>query len=173
MIPITLLVLLLTIGPSSAFAEDPRIESALSAGPSALTQHATVQAWDGTVLQKGSNGWTCLPDRAETPGTDPWCVNKPWLNFLNAWKTQTNPTYIEVGVAYMLQGDTPVSNTDPFATEPTSSADWVTGLGPHLMILVPDKDMLDEVPTDWQYGGPWIMWKDTPYAHLMIPLGGE
>ncbi len=39
----------------------------------------------------------------------------------------------------MLQGDTPVSNTDPYATRPTTPDDWVTRLGSHMMILIPDK----------------------------------
>ena len=53
---------------------------------------------------------------------------------------KTEPTYEGIGFAYMLQGDTPVSNRDPYATEPTGPEDWVTGLGPHLMILNPDLD---------------------------------
>jgi hypothetical protein len=24
-------------------------------------------------------------------------------------------------------------------------------------------------PTDWTKGGPWVMWKGTPYAHIMVP----
>ena len=49
-------------------------------------------------------------------------------------------------------------------------ADWVTGLGAHLMILVPNIKSMDSVPTEWRNGGPWIMWNDTPYEHLMIPI---
>jgi hypothetical protein len=30
-----------------------------------------------------------------------------------------------VGIAYMLQGDMPVSNTDPFATVPTAGNEWL------------------------------------------------
>ena len=70
----------------------------------------------------------------------------------------------------MLMGDTPVSNKDPFATKATGKEDWVTNLGPHLMMLVPDPSMLKNISTDHQNGGPWVMWPDTPYAHIMIPL---
>jgi hypothetical protein len=31
----------------------------------------------------------------------------------------------QIGFAHMLQGDTPVSNTDPYATTPTTPDDWV------------------------------------------------
>jgi hypothetical protein len=34
---------------------------------------------------------------------------------------------------------------------------------------VPDGSMLEGVSTDPKNGGPWVMWRDTPYAHLMIP----
>jgi hypothetical protein len=33
------------------------------------------------------------------------------MNFLHAYVNQTEPTYSEIGFAYMLQGDTPVSNS--------------------------------------------------------------
>ena len=80
------------------------------------------------------------------------------------------PTYTEIGFAYMLMGDTPVSNSDPYATKPTGKEDWVTDLGPHLMMLIPNKDRLKNISTDHLNGGPWIMWPDTPYAHIMIPI---
>jgi hypothetical protein len=75
-----------------------------------------------------------------------------------------------VGIAYMLQGDRSVSNTDPYATEPTAGEDWVEGLGAHIMVLVPDVSAMKNVPTDSKNGGPWVMWADTPYVHLMIPI---
>ncbi len=146
------------------------IESAMTAAPRSLSADATIMSWDGTKLRNGTNGWTCLPDRPDTPGNDPWCVNDPWVNFLEAYTNKTKPTYTGLGVAYMLQGDTPVSNSDPYATEPTTPDDWVTDLGPHLMLLVPDLELLKAFPTDHLSGGPWVMWPDTPYAHLMVPL---
>lgn len=153
-------------------AEEPAtpIESAESAAPRSISADATVMDWDGTILREGTNGWTCLPDRSDTPGTDPWCVNDPWLSFLEAYVDRSDPTYDQVGVAYMLRGDTPVSNTDPFATEKTTDEDWVEDVGPHLMVIVPDTETLAGFSTDPGNGGPWIMWPDTPYEHLMIPL---
>ncbi len=104
--------------PSSATAQDA-IASARSAGPDSISADATVMDWDLNVVSPGSNDWTCLPDRPDTPGNDPWCVTGAWLDFLKAYIGQTQPTYADIGFAYMLQGDTPVSNTDPYATEPT------------------------------------------------------
>ena len=155
--------------PSSATAQDA-IASARSAGPDSISADATVMGWDLNVISQGSNDWTCLPDRPDTPGNDPWCVTAAWLDFLKAYVGQTQPTYADIGFAYMLQGDTPVSNTDPYATEATGPDDWVTDLGAHLMMLVPDLALLDSIPRDHRNGGPWVMWPDTPYAHIMIPV---
>ncbi len=170
------LTLLVTVAvlPTAACAQDVDLEaairSALSAGPASITNDAAVMDWDLNEVRAGTNGWTCLPDRADTPGNDPWCVNAPWLDFLGAYVGQTEPTYTEVGFAYMLMGDTPVSNSDPYATEPTAEDDWVTDLGAHLMMLLPDRSNLEGISTDHRNGGPWVMWPDTPYAHVMIPV---
>jgi len=149
---------------------DEAIESAMSAGPDSITAEATVKDWDMNTLREGSNGWTCLPDRPDTPGVDPWCVSEAWMNFLNAYINKTEPSYTEMGFAYMFAGDTPVSNTDPYATEATGPEDWVTELRSHMMIVVPDLSLLKNMSTDHRNGGPWVMWPDTPYAHIMVPI---
>ncbi len=160
-------LLLLT---STAMAQDKAIKSAMSAGPSSISADATILDWEMNVLREGTNEWTCLPDRPDTEGADPWCITGPWLNFLDAYVNQTEPTYDEMGIAYMLAGDSPVSNSDPYATGPTGPEDWVTDLGAHLMVIVPDKSLLEGMTTDHLNGGPWVMWANTPYAHIMIPI---
>jgi hypothetical protein len=149
---------------------DNQIKSAMSAAPSSVSAKATVLDWDLKTLREGSNNWTCLPDRPDTAGNDPWCVTESWLNFLKAYVNKEKPTYTQIGFAYMLMGDAEVSNSDPYRTEPTGKDDWVTDLGPHLMMLIPNREMLKGISTDHLNGGPWIMWPDTPYAHIMIPL---
>lgn len=166
----TSLSLVFLMSGAALAAGHEKIESAMSAGPASISADATVIDWDGTVLREGTNGWTCRPDNAATAGTDPWCYNDAWGNFLAAYSTKTEPSYTTLGVAYMLAGDTPVSNTDPYATEFTNDEDWVTGLGAHLMMLLPGEDALAGYSADPHNGGPWIMWPDTPYAHLMIPI---
>lgn len=151
-------------------AQEEAIQSAESAAPSSVSAHATIRDWEGNVLREGSNGWTCLPDRADTEGTDPWCIDEVWAGFLDAYMNQTEPQVDRVGIAYMLAGDAAVSNTDPYATEPTEEGDWVTGLGGHVMIAVPDTSALAGMTTEHENGGPWVMWPDTPYAHIMVPI---
>jgi hypothetical protein len=46
---------------------------------------------------------------------------------------------------------------------------WLAHGVPHVMAIVSDSRLLASLPTDPHHGGPWVMWKDTPYAHIMIP----
>ncbi|HEX6306986.1 MAG TPA: hypothetical protein VFZ69_02295 [Longimicrobiales bacterium] len=146
-----------------------RIASALSAAPASVTEHATVVELDGTILRQGSNGWVCMPDNPATPNDSPMCLDEAWRGFMDAYMSRRQPEFRGVGVAYMLQGDFPVSNTDPFATAPGAGNQWVANSGPHVMLIVADAALLEELPTDPSNGGPWVMWKGTPYAHVMIP----
>lgn len=146
------------------------LAAAENAAPASLSKHATILDRDGQVVRIGSNGWMCLPDDPNTAGTDSICMNESWRNFMDALKNKKKPTYTQVGIAYMLQGDRPVSNTDPYATEPKPGDDWVEKLGAHIMVLVPDVDTFKSLPTNSKNGGPWVMWAGTPYAHLMIPI---
>ena len=36
--------------------------------------------------------------------------------------------------------------------------------------VVPNREVLDNISTDHLNGRPWVMWPNTPYAHIMIPL---
>ena len=74
------------------------------------------------------------------------------------------------GCACSTWGDKGASNTDPYATKKTADNQWVVS-GPHIMLLPVDVKELDAYPTDWSKGGPWVMWKGTPYAHIMVPMG--
>ena len=181
-VPVGVLIMAVTaaLSPSSVLGEGgarrdvvrqaAEAAAAESAAPASLSKHATILNRDGQVVRIGSNGWMCLPDDPNTAGTDSVCMNESWRNFMDALKNKKKPTYTQVGIAYMLQGDRPVSNTDPYATEPKPGDDWVDQLGAHIMVLVPDADTLKSVPTNPRNGGPWIMWAGTPYAHLMIPI---
>jgi hypothetical protein len=45
--------------------------------------------------------------------------------------------------------------------------------GAHLMIVLPDPKMLEGISDDPHNGGPYVMWKGTPYAHIMIPVAAQ
>lgn len=145
------------------------IAEAESAGPKAVTQNATIKASDGRVLRQGTNGWTCYPGSA---AIGPMCNRAQWDALLAALQKREPVKVKEFSVSYMLAGEGEAigaSNKDPFATQPTDDNDWVKE-GPHLMILVPDPALLEGLstnPTDPVY----VMWKGTPYAHIMVKIG--
>jgi hypothetical protein len=149
-----------------------KIAEAMSAGPADLVKNAAVVDWDGTVLREGSNDWTCFPDVKPQPGITPMCLDQQWMKWADAWMNKKDATGVtDIGIAYMLRGGWDASNTDPYATEPAEGDDWVLS-GPHLMVITPDPAALDNLPTDPHSGGPWVMFKGTPFVHIMIPISG-
>lgn len=145
------------------------IRSALTAGPPSVTAKATVVGPDQRVLRPGDNGWVCMPNPADVPNNSPMCLDEAWRGFFDAYMNRREPSFTGIGFGYMLQGDFPVSNSDPFATGPTADNHWVADSGPHVMMIVSDTSLLDTMTDDAENGGPWVMWKGTPYAHVMIP----
>lgn len=110
-----------------------------------------------------------MPDMPNAPNNSPMCLDDQWLKWMDAYMNKREPEITRLGVGYMLQEDFPVSDVDPFAKAPTADNQWVENGGPHIMVIVPDKRMLEGLPTDPKSGAPWVMWKGTPYAHIMIP----
>lgn len=125
-----------------------------------------------SVVRKGTNGWTCVPDAPDTPGPDPMCFDGNAGKWVQAWVAHPPPPEGSVGVMYMLKGGTDASNVDPYATKPTSTNAWIN-TGPHIMI-VGSKDILAGYPAGPtpDTSAPYVMWAGTPYAHLMVPVGG-
>jgi hypothetical protein len=68
----------------------------------------------------------------------------------------------------MLKGGSAASNTDPFATEPPAGAKWIED-GPHVMVMNAP-DMMALYPHEADPTQAYVMFPDTPYAHLMIPV---
>lgn len=153
--------------------KDP-VQSAMAAAPASIASGATiVQAGaDGamTTLREGNNGWTCMPDSPATPGPDPMCMDANAMKWAEAWMGHKTPPAGAVGMMYMLSGGTDASNTDPYAQKPTEGNNWVE-TGPHIMV-VGSKELLASHPAGAKPDtkAPYVMWADTPYAHLMIPV---
>lgn len=151
---------------------EAKIERALSAGPAAVSANATIMDGDGTILREGSNGWTCMPDTM--PGDKaPMCNDAMWMKMMNAVGSKADFQADGVGISYMLLGDrgAGVSNSTPYHPDPKNADDY-TETGPHLMIIVP-KELLKGITDDPNSGGPYVMWGDTPYAHIMVPVASS
>jgi hypothetical protein len=152
-----------------------KIENAMSAAPSTVSADATIldnamdDAGKFVVLREGSNGWYCLPDALGTPGPDPWCFDETWLDWAYAFTAGEEPNTAVVGIAYVLQGGSDASNTDPFATEPAAGDEWMNSPA-HIMLLMPEDLVQSGFSPDFHSGAPWIMWAGTPYEHLMVPV---
>jgi hypothetical protein len=158
--------------------DESRIANAESAGPAAIARGAAIMDWphmeggEMRQLRAGTNGWVCMPSTpasAGAAGEDPMCLDEPWMTWVDAWANRTIPQIDRIGIGYMLQGDRGASNIDPFATGPTADNQWVQTPA-HVMIVVPDAADLDAFPTDPSSGGPYVMWRGTPYAHIMVPV---
>ena len=149
-------------------SKDDKISRAVSAAQKSISDKATVVDVDGTVLRAGTNGWTCMPG-LWAGDEHPMCNDAVWVKLMQAVGAKADFHTDRVGISYMLEGDANANNADPFDTKPDPGEVWVQE-GPHLMILVPDPKMLEGISSDPYNGGPYIMWKDTPYAHIMIPV---
>lgn len=145
------------------------IANALSAAPPSIAARATVRNHDGRVLRQGTSDWVCLPDMPDVPNDTPMCLDAAWRTVIDAWMHKRAPRVTQLGFGYMLQGDLPVSNVDPFAQAPTPTNQWIAHGGPHIMVVVPDQRLLEGMSTDPNAGGPFVMWKGTPYVHIMLP----
>ncbi|MGR3312243.1 hypothetical protein [Roseovarius indicus] len=159
-------------GAACAADTDALLADAKSAAPDEIANNATVMDWDGNTLQQGSNGFTCFPTPPTLNGTAPMCLDAAWASWADAWMNKKPFTASTVGISYMLAGDGGASNIDPYAQEETPGNDWIVE-GPHLMIIVPDAASLEGMSTDPHNGGPYVMWKGTDYAHIMVPTTGK
>lgn len=182
-LPVCLLLVALVLVAGNLFAAKPAapptdaqmIESAMSAAPAAVGKSATIAAMgaDGSMktLRAGTNGFTCMPDNPATPGPDPMCMDANAMEWAHAWISHAEPPKGKVGFMYMLSGGTDASNTDPYATEPTATNNWIK-TGPHIMIVGADSTFYDAYPKgpSPDTSMPYVMWAGTPYQHLMAPV---
>jgi len=143
----------------------------MSAGPEEVSKDATIVAMEGAnmrTLRPGTNGWTCMPD-GPSPGLDPMCLDKNGLEWAHAWMTKKDPPKDKMGFGYMLMGGSDASNTDPFATTPKPQDQWVD-TGPHIMVLNIGDRFAGYPTTADNTKRPYVMFPNTPYAHLMMPV---
>lgn len=148
--------------------EEAMIASALSAAPKDITDKATVLDGSGKVLRQGTNGWTCLPESA---AMGPMCNDETWMTAMGGMPEGKPFPTGRFAVSYMLagEGNSPgVSNLDPSATKPTADNMWIKD-GPHMMLILPDPAAYAEMSNDTSEP-VYVMWKDTPFAHLMVRI---
>jgi hypothetical protein len=150
-------------------SNDEYMKQVMQAAPPQIVSDATVVRMENDkmeTLKKGTNEWTCMFQNGV-----PMCLDPGAIAWAQAWQSKGPPTD-KTGFIYMLAGDTGASNTDPWAAAKTADNHWIE-TGSHVMIVgaaaktmaagyqnTPDPD-----PTK-----PYVMWPDSPYGHLMIPV---
>ena len=103
---------------------DAAMQNAMSAAPTAISASATLLGWPEkagdpmVVLRKGTNDWTCIADWPASPGNDPECMDPMWTVWNDAYAAGKTPEITAPGIAYMLEGGSDPSNTDPMAAAP-------------------------------------------------------
>lgn len=165
-------ILAVAQAPATPGAESKvaKIARAMRAAPPSISKGATIVDIDGAVLRHGTNGWTCRPGLS-ADDLSPMCNDEVWVKLMAALDAKTDFHADRVGIGYMVAGDAKAgSNTDPYALKPAPGDIWVRE-GPHLMIVFPDPKLLNGISTDPNNGGPYVMWRGTPYVHVMVPVG--
>lgn len=151
--------------------EEDLLQRLEGVAPAEVLGNATLlHITDGAEMQtvrEGTNGWTCM-----YPGTDPMCVDAGGLAWMHALMQGSEEAPQELGFVYMLLGDEGTSNIAPGATEETPDNAWVQ-TGPHVMIVgAAAWPMMKGYPREAEAdpSRPFVMWPDTPYEHLMLPV---
>lgn len=161
---------------ASAQSKATKIASAMAAAPASIAKNATIKDWPDkngnmALLREGSNGWLCVPShpKTRTITADAMCADGNFMDLIGALMSNKPPALKGVGYAYMLSANDWESNTDPTAQKETPDNEW-HHVHSHVMVVYPDKAMLAGIPTRPSLNGPYVMWADTPYAHVMWPV---
>ena len=104
-----------------------KIALAQSAAHPAVSKQATVLDMDGKILKEGTNGWTCLPGVLASGGK-PMCNDALWMKMMKAIKSKTDFKADRIGISYMMQGDSMVSNSSPYATDKNNHTLRIVGV---------------------------------------------
>ena len=163
------LILLAVSAAVADVSKDATIQRAVAAGPKWIQADATVATLDPrgnpTVLRRGTNGFTCIPGIPGVIGDDSMCADQRAMIWIKSLMVHAaKPANTQPGIIYMLQGGTGYSDTDPYAMKGPK----VLRDPPHWMIVWPFDSKTSALPSHRMTTGTWIMFANTPYAHLMI-----
>jgi len=155
-----------------------------TAAPSFIASGCKVMEADGTVLREGTNDWTAMPGNPrgmsdpENGWKDPheampMVMDAQAMKWAMAFMSGKKPELDHDGWMYMLHGDMGEDNTKQlvFNKEDAAEGHWIES-GPHIMLMPKDPSSLKGLTTDFNSGGPYIMFEGTGYDHVMIPLEG-
>ena len=161
---------------------DWQIEAYSTAAPDFIGKFATVIGSDGSVLRQGSNGWICQSANPRPVPEAGWgsaheamaaCHDGEGMKWMMGYMAGEAPVMERDTFMWMLHGDMGEDNTAAgvLNEQDAAAGQWIES-GPHLMLMPKDPSSLANYPTDFTPGAPYVMFANTPYAHLMIPVSG-
>ncbi len=167
---------------SSNASAEWQISAYSSAAPDFIGQFATIIGSGGAVLREGTNGWICqsgnprpVPESGWSSAHEamPVCHDSEGMKWMAAFMQGKKPDMDRDSYMWMLQGDVGEDNSTPAVMNESDAqpGQWIES-GPHLMLMPKDPRSLDNFPTDFTVGAPYVMFANTDYAHLMIPMPG-
>jgi hypothetical protein len=124
-----------------------KIADALRAGPTFITQDATLLDWPSApggeyrLLHKGSNEWTCLPAVPRYQHDEPGRFDPTFFQWIQESVAGREPHIDKIEIAYMYVG----------AWVPNKSGDGPSKefhVGPHIMIVGPHEFQAELQPLD-------------------------
>ena len=153
-----------------------------SAAPSFLGDKATILGGDGKTIRVGTNGWTCqagnprpYPEKGWKSAHEamPACFDEVGAKWMEAFMKDEKPNLSRSTFMWMLHGDVGEDNTTPKVMNKADSTprQWIES-GPHLMLIPKEASDLSKYSDDFMHGQPYVMMRDTDYAHIMIPVEG-
>jgi hypothetical protein len=160
-----------TVKDVKEMSEKDQTALALSAAPAHIAKDAGVMVYgtDGklTEVKKSSNGITCIPTVMNLPAPDPMCMDAAshqWMSDIMSGAPK--PTNTVPGVAYMARGGSHYEKNGKVVMGAEGAK--VVKEPPHWMIMWPFDPATTKLPTVPNPSGVYIMFEDSPYAHLMI-----
>jgi len=159
-----------------------QIKAYSTAAPDFIGDFATVIGSDGSVLREGSNGWICQSGNPRPVPKTGWgspheamaaCHDGEGMKWMMGYMSGEAPVMERDTFMWMLHGDMGEDNIKAGVLDKANAAPghWIES-GPHLMLMPKIPASLVNYPTEFTTGAPYVMFVNTPYAHLMIPVAG-
>jgi hypothetical protein len=160
-----------TVKEVKAMSEKDQTALALSGAPPHIAKEAGIMIYgaDGklTETKKSANGFTCIPTVMNLPYPDPMCMDAA----VQQWKTDLmnnapKPTNTVPGIAYMARGGSHFEKDGKVVMSGDGAK--IVKEPPHWMLMWPFDAAATKLPTAPNPSGVYIMFEDSPYAHLMV-----
>lgn len=160
-----------TVKDVKAMSEKDQTALALSAAPARVSKEAGVMIYgpDGklTEVRKSSNGFICIPTVMNLPEPDPMCMDPAGHQWLTDISTNApKPSNTVPGIVYMARGGSHYEKDGKVVMSKEGAK--IVKEPPHWMVMWPFDPTASQLPTVPNASGVYIMFQDSPYAHLMI-----